>query len=195
MGAPPAGRVGRRLPTTPPARSTGCKASSTCNSPTGRSTRRALPPGGDFNNVLYLDSSNPPANIGPGYDTVYVDDSHGPNPVHLNLAGTNVNFAYGGLGNDVFDASGVTSGVDLWGQWGNDVLIGGAGNDALLGDEWLPGGGNDWLDGGAGNDFLEGGNGDDTFVFRAGSGMDTIEDFDQSYPSPTSTTHGPQQRP
>ncbi len=141
-----------------------------------------LPPGGDFTNVLFLDSSNPPANIGPGYDTVYVDDSHGPNPVHLNLAGTNVSFAYGGLGNDVFDASGVTSGVDMWGQWGNDVLIGGAGNDTLMGDEWLPGGGNDWLDGGAGNDWLEGGNGDDTFVFRAGSGMDTVEDFDQTYP-------------
>ena len=57
-----------------------------------------------------------------------------------------------------------------------------------MGDEWLPGGGNDWLDGGAGNDWLDGGNGDDTFVFRPGSGMDTIEDFDQSDPSPTSST-------
>jgi trimeric autotransporter adhesin len=147
-----------------------------------------LPSGGNFNNVLFLDSSNPPASIGPNYDTVYVDDSHGPNPVHLSLAGTNVSFAYGGLGSDVFDATDVTSGVDLWGQWGNDVLIGGAGNDALTGDEWLPGGGNDWLDGGAGNDWLDGGNGDDTFAFRPGSGMDTVEDFDQSYPSPTSST-------
>ena len=81
----------------------------------------------------------------------------------------------------------VTSGVNLWGQWGNDVLIGGAGNDWLMGDEWLAGGGNDWLDGGAGNDWLDGGNGDDTFVFRPGSGMDTVEDFDQSNPSTTST--------
>jgi Ca2+-binding RTX toxin-like protein len=148
-----------------------------------------LPPGGDFTNVLFLDSSNPPANIGPGYDTVYVDDSHGPNPVHLNLAGTNVNFVYGGLGNDVFDASGVSSAVSLWGQWGNDVLIGGSGNDWLMGDEWLPGGGNDWLDGGAGNDWLDGGNGDDTFVFRAGSGMDTVEDFDQTNSDSTSLTY------
>ena len=68
-----------------------------------------LPSGGDFTNVLFLDSSNPPASIGPNYDTVYVDDSQGPNPVHLNLAGTNVSFAYGGLGSDVFDATGVTS--------------------------------------------------------------------------------------
>jgi trimeric autotransporter adhesin len=78
--------------------------------------------------------------------------------------------------------------VDLWGLWGNDVLIGGSGNDWLVGDvsdptpvsSGQPGRGNDWLDGGAGNDWLEGGNGDDTFVFRAGSGMDTIEDFDQT---------------
>jgi Ca2+-binding RTX toxin-like protein len=145
------------------------------------------PPDDNFSNVLFLDSSNPPANIGPSYDTVYVDDSHGPNPVRLDLAGTNVSFAYGGLGSDVFDASGLTSAVDLWGQWGNDTLIGGSGNDWLQGDEWLPGGGNDWLDGGAGNDWLDGGNGDDTFVFRAGSGVDTVEDFDQSYPSPTSS--------
>jgi Ca2+-binding RTX toxin-like protein len=115
-----------------------------------------LPPGGDFTNVLFLDSSNPPTSIGPGYDSVYVDDSHGPNPVHLNLAGTNVSFVYGGLGSDVFDASGTTSGVSLWGQWGNDALIGGSGNDWLMGDEWLPGGGNDWLDGGTGNDWLDG---------------------------------------
>jgi Ca2+-binding RTX toxin-like protein len=147
-----------------------------------------LPPGGSFNNVLFLDSSNPPTNIGPGYDNVYIDNSHGANPVHLNLAGTNVNFVYGGLGNEVFDASGVTSGIEMWGQWGADVLIGGSGDDTLLGDEWLPGGGNDWLDGGAGNDWLDGGNGDDTFVFRPGSGMDTVYDFDQTYLLPTSQT-------
>ena len=89
-------------------------------------------------------------------------------------------FAYGGLGNDVFDATGVTSRVDLWGQWGDDVLTGGSGDDTLLGDEWLPGGGNDVLDGGAGNDWLDGGNDNDTFVFRLGSGVDTVDDFGQT---------------
>ena len=97
------------------------------------------------------------------------------------LAGTNVEFAYGGVGSDVFDASGVSGMVELWGQWGDDVLTGGFGDDTLLGDEWLPGGGNDVLDGGAGNDWLDGGNGNDTFVFRVGSGVDTLYDFGQTY--------------
>jgi Ca2+-binding RTX toxin-like protein len=72
---------------------------------------------------------------GDGYASVYADSTHGPNPVNVNLAGTNVEFVYGGLGDDVFDASGLTRGVELWGQWGDDQLIGGAGNDNLVGDD------------------------------------------------------------
>jgi Ca2+-binding RTX toxin-like protein len=144
-----------------------------------------LPPGGVPNNVLFLDSSNPPANIGPGTDTVYIDDSHGVNPVHLNLAGSNVNLVYGGLGDKIIDASGVTHGVLLDAHSGNNVLIGGSGNDSLIGSEWGPhGGGNNWIDGGPGNDWEAGsGNGADTFVFRAGSGLDTVADFNQTVPS------------
>jgi Ca2+-binding RTX toxin-like protein len=37
--------------------------------------------------------------------------------------------------------------------------------------------GNDWLDGTLGDDLLTGGRGNDTFVYRAGSGDDTITDF------------------
>lgn len=51
----------------------------------------------------------------------------------------------------------------------NDSLVGGNGNDTLRG-----GYGNDTLDGGAGNDRLEGSNGSDTYIFRRGSGQDTI---------------------
>ena len=36
---------------------------------------------------------------------------------------------------------------------------------------------NDWLEGSSGNDILTGGRGADTFVYRAGSGNDTITDF------------------
>ena len=134
--------------------------------------------GGAGNDSFFIDNSDTLVDGGDGYDSVYVDDSQGgPGSVRFALAGTNVEFAYGGVGNDVFDASGVSSMVEFWGQWGDDVLTGGSGDDTLLGDEWLPGGGNDVLDGGAGNDWLDGGNGNDTFVFRLGSGVDTVGDF------------------
>jgi Ca2+-binding RTX toxin-like protein len=57
----------------------------------------------------------------------------------------------------------------LYGDEGNDTLLGGAGNDSLTGGE-----GNDILDGGVGNDSLTGGYGSDTYIFRKGSGQDTI---------------------
>ena len=63
------------------------------------------------------------------------------------------------------------------GTSGNDRLDGGAGNDVIVGL-----GGNDTIIGGAGDDNLVGdggndGRGDDTFVFEAGHGNDTIWDF------------------
>jgi Ca2+-binding RTX toxin-like protein len=69
----------------------------------------------------------------------------------------------------------------VYGNWGNDTLDGGEGNDTLFGgrdNDVLSGGaGDDWLSGGVGNDSLWGGDGLDSFVFEAGSGTDTIEDF------------------
>lgn len=53
----------------------------------------------------------------------------------------------------------------LYGQDGDDVLAGGAGGDFIVG--------------GTGNDLLIGGKGRDVFVFNAGSGSDTIQDFKQ----------------
>jgi len=52
---------------------------------------------------------------------------------------------------------------------GDDSLVGGAGDDNLTAQD-----GNDTLDGGTGNDWLDGGAGADTYVFRRGSGIDTI---------------------
>ena len=54
-------------------------------------------------------------------------------------------------------------GSQLYGMQGDDALYGGAGVDLL--------------DGGTGNDILTGGASADTFVFRRGYGLDTIEDF------------------
>ncbi|WP_128924857.1 calcium-binding protein [Bradyrhizobium guangxiense] len=70
---------------------------------------------------------------------------------------------------------------------GNDVLNGGVGRDFMYGDARsyepaAPGaitGGVDTLNGGAGDDQMWGGGNSDLFVFNAGSGNDTINDFDQ----------------
>lgn len=87
--------------------------------------------------------------------------------------------AVGFDGNDFID---VGDGDDrAFGSGGDDVVIGGTGNDILRGDNEAAGNGDDTIIGGAGNDLLKGdGNGligNDTFVFAAGDGSDTIEDF------------------
>ncbi|NET36403.1 MAG: calcium-binding protein, partial [Cyanothece sp. SIO1E1] len=74
---------------------------------------------------------------------------------------------FGGAGNDSLGA-----------KSGDDELFGGIGDDLLFGDD-----GDDILRGGVGNDTLigddfSGGEGSDTFVFAAGEGTDTIEDFE-----------------
>jgi glucose/arabinose dehydrogenase len=61
---------------------------------------------------------------------------------------------------------------EIHGGAGSDQLYGGAGGDRMFGDD-----GADRLDGGIGNDKLAGGAGSDTFVFKTGTGHDTIVDF------------------
>ena len=77
----------------------------------------------------------------------------------------------GGEGNDTLD-----------GGAGDDTILGGAGNDAInggLGDDHISGQeGDDVITGGGGNDNLTGGACSDTFVYAAGCGNDTINDFD-----------------
>jgi Ca2+-binding RTX toxin-like protein len=54
----------------------------------------------------------------------------------------------------------------------NAWFRGTSGNDTISGTSW-----NDTIAGGADNDMLTGGGGDDTFVFRAGLGQNTVTDF------------------
>ncbi|MDB0568963.1 calcium-binding protein [Ralstonia solanacearum] len=69
-----------------------------------------------------------------------------------------------------------TNTVDyIYGRDGNDVLVAKGGNDYVYGDA-----GNDTLDGGSGNDHLSGNEGSDTYVFNAGWGQDTINNYDTS---------------
>ncbi|CAN5359726.1 hypothetical protein BH10PSE3_BH10PSE3_16220 [soil metagenome] len=78
--------------------------------------------------------------------------------------------------NGAVQATDVNAGNATWfymeGANGVDHLVGGANNDILKGQA-----GDDVLTGGAGADSLTGGSGADTFVFAAGFGHDTIEDY------------------
>jgi len=73
--------------------------------------------------------------------------------------------------NDIMIAD--AAGGSFFGNVGNDVIIGGTGSIAFCGGE-----GDDVLIGGAGNDTLYGQAGNDTYIFRRGSGQDTVIDAD-----------------
>ena len=60
----------------------------------------------------------------------------------------------------------------MFGEQGDDGLIGGSGNDVLSGGD-----GADVLEGGSGNDTLYGGASADRFLFAEGSGQDKVNDF------------------
>ena len=111
---------------------------------------------------------------------------------------TNLSFSsyllYGGAGNDTIIGKPLDKPIVVYGNDGNDHLIGGAGDDHLYGgagDDYIDGGsgndliygddgkdflmgdkGNDNIYGGAGNDIIVGGIGDDTI--EGGSGIDTF---------------------
>ncbi|MDK8264857.1 calcium-binding protein [Pseudomonas oryzihabitans] len=89
----------------------------------------------------------------------------------------------GGNGNDYLDGG---DGADVvYGGAGNDTLIAGSGNNRLYGgdgsDYLISGVGVNILDGGAGNDVIQGGDGSDTYLYRRGSGNDTIRNSTSYY--------------
>ena len=85
--------------------------------------------------------------------------------------------ADGGAGND--NIAGGAGNDKLYGGAGNDAIDGGAGNDLLDGgagvDNIKGGAGDDTIIGGADNDILSGGAGADTYIYRAGDGIDRID--------------------
>lgn len=116
------------------------------------------------------------------------DTLTGGNSSDIILAGDGNDILSGGKGNDFLSGGNGADTIDggtgadiLDGGDGADVLDGGAGNDTLFGgsgaDSLFGGGGADFLVGGAGNDTISTGAGKDTIIFTAGSGSDTVTDF------------------
>ncbi|WP_197329591.1 calcium-binding protein [Ralstonia syzygii] len=122
----------------------------------------------DSANDLYGYATDDVLNGLDGNDTLR---GYGGNDILRGDAGSDT--LYGGDGNDTLDG-----GADndyLFGDAGDDTLLGGSGDDNLYG-----GTGNDTLEGGSGNDYLVGHEGSDTYVFNAGWGQDTINNYDTS---------------
>ena len=148
--------------------------------------------GGEGGDYLSGGAGNDTLDGGEGGDQLYGGDGD-----DVLTGGGDKDTLYGGAGNDTLDGGKKDDFLDggagddtLTGGGGKDTLHGGAGDDTLTGgggkdtlyggagDDSLDGGKkDDFLDGGAGDDSLSGGEGADTFVFHAGDGSDTVEDF------------------
>ena len=122
--------------------------------------------GGAGNDWLYFDADDTLVDGGADFDRAVIVGS---SPVNLLSVGlTNVELVYGAqTENDIIDASGLSSRVDIQGQGGNDTITGTAFNDILRGDA-----GNDIINGGDGIDSLHGSAGIDTI--HGGNGIDLV---------------------
>jgi Ca2+-binding RTX toxin-like protein len=134
--------------------------------------------GGSINNIEVITGD-----FGAGNDTISYATSTA--AVNVNLNGTASGFTWI---TNIENATGGSGADTLTGNTFNNVLDGGSGNDIISGDagnDTINGGlGNDIITGGAGNDIMTSGGGQNTFVFAAGFGADTITGFD-SNPSGT----------
>ena len=129
--------------------------------------------GGAGNDRIYFDADDT-IRGGEGTDTAQVYGSS--DGVTLDMGEASIERAYGGAGNDSFDASTAQGGVTIQSRDGDDTITGGAGNDRLYGetgnDAISAGAGNDTLVGGDGADRMDGGSGNDRIYFDAG---DTVQ--------------------
>ena len=139
--------------------------------------------GGTDNDRLWGEDGNDTLVGGTGDDSLdggADDDSIDGGAGNDTLAGREGNDVLSGdTGGDILDAGDGDDTVDggddndtVLGQAGNDSLEGGAGEDLIFGHS-----GNDTISGGEGRDTLSGGGDDDTFIYTAGDGEDTITDF------------------
>lgn len=119
-----------------------------------------------------------------GDDTDYI---HGGNGENIMYGQEGDDFIYGG--NDKDYILGGTGSDHLYGGNGENEIYGGHGNDVIYdGDDGsyleasfgndiiYAGGGDDYIDPGEGDDYIQDDHGNDTIVFKAGYGVDTIAD-------------------
>ena len=117
-----------------------------------------------------IDSGGLPVHQNPNYWTGHLNTSDNSEAIMGSF--TNGDGVINGWnGNDVI--YGTDRNERLTNDSGDAVLVAGGGNDTI----WA-GAGNDILDGGTGDDMLYGESGNDTYIFRRGSGHDTIFDYD-----------------
>lgn len=137
---------------------------------------------GAGDDVLVIDSYDRSENIdgGEGFDIAVAIS--GPRGISLNLSKANIEVAIGGDGNDTFEATRQNP-VAIFGEKGNDSILGGSGDDNLNGGEgndYINGGnGDDAIAGGTGNNFLIGGKGTDSFIIHSNpKATDTVKDYE-----------------
>ena len=147
--------------------------------------------GGDGVNFIW--GGNGDDTITGGEDTDYIyggtgeDTINGGNGENYIFGEEGIDHIYGGNDNDYID--GGVGDDHLYGGNGNNTIYGREGNDNITdgddasyieagegNDTIHAGGGNDIIDGGTGNDFIQDDHGDDTIIFKAGYGVDTISD-------------------
>lgn len=147
--------------------------------------------GGDGVNFIW--GGNGDDTITGGEDTDYIyggtgeDNINGGNGENYIFGEEGVDHIYGGNDNDYID--GGVGDDHLYGGNGNNEIYGREGDDNITdgddasyieageGDDTIhAGGGDDVIDGGTGNDFIQDDHGNDTIIFKAGYGIDTISD-------------------
>ena len=147
--------------------------------------------GGDGVNFIW--GGNGDDTITGGEDTDYIyggtgeDNINGGNGENYIFGEEGIDYIYGGNDNDYID--GGVGDDHLYGGNGNNGIYGREGNDDITdgddasyieagegNDTIHAGGGDDVIDGGTGNDYIQDDHGNDTIVFKAGYGVDTISD-------------------
>ena len=143
----------------------------TVTDPTGVTQAESITTAGGGFRIKELNSSNV-LQAGPGITVAVAYSST--DWVVVPTSGTVLGVSVGGgNGDDLVGAQGVTNvPVALFGEAGNDYLVGSPKADTIIGglgsDQVIGGAGNDYLAGGEGSDNIKGDNGDDTIYDKDG---------------------------